>query len=117
LSGDGYIESGGYLSEIYDSGSNTSVYYILSIGANIPADTFLDIQIRASNDSSMTGSTWSGPDGTSNTNYSSSEIFYLQTSIYGRYFQYKASFTSDTENTPLLKEIIINFKIKQQNIN
>ncbi len=110
IGGDGYIESGEYLSEIYDSGSTTSVYYVLSLIADIPTGTFLKTQLRASNDASMIGSTWVGPDGTLNTYFDSSGVSYLPTSIYGRYFQYKTSFTSDTINTPLLKELIVNYE-------
>jgi type II secretory pathway pseudopilin PulG len=116
IGGDGYIESGGYLSEIYDSGTDTSVYYVLSIQADIPTGTSpevqpsLHVQLRSSNDPTMAGSIWMGPDGTSNTSFDSDGVFYLPTSLYGRYFQYKANFTSDTVNTPLLKEIIINYE-------
>lgn len=108
--GEGYVEAGEYLSKIYDSGTQTSIYYVLSLTTEIPTKTSLQIQLRTSNDSSMTGSTWMGPDGTSNTSYGASGVYELPTSLYGRYFQYKAVFSSDTINTPLLKELIVNYE-------
>lgn len=108
--GEGYVPDGEYLSDIYDTASTTSEYYVLSLNADIPQGTTIQIQFRTSNDPSMSDSTWIGPDGTSNTSYESSGVFDFPTSFVGRYIQYKVSFTSDTVNTPLLKEIIINYE-------
>ncbi len=107
--GEGYVEAGEYLSEIHDSVSDSSVYYILSLDADIPTGTSLKIQFRASSDPTMAGSTWVGPDGTSNTYYDSAGVFTLPT-LAGRYLQYKVIFSSDTINTPLLKELVINYE-------
>ena len=111
-SGDGYVPTGQYLSEIFNSGSDTSEYYILGLKTTIPTGTTLKVQLRSSNDSSMAGSTWMGPNGTSNENdyYQDSGIFMLPESLSGRYFQYKVEFTSDTISTPLLEEIVINYE-------
>ena len=108
--GEGYVEAGNYLSEIHDSGFETSEYYVLSLDTDIPTGTSLQIQFRSSNDSTMAGSTWLGPDGTSNTSYQASGVFQLPTSLAGRYLQYKVIFNSDTVYTPLLKELIINYE-------
>ena len=108
--GEGYVEAGDYLSEIHDSGFETSEYYVLSLDTDIPTGTSLQIQFRSSNDSTMAGSTWLGPDGTSNTSYQASGVFQLPTSLAGRYLQYKVIFNSDTVYTPLLKELIINYE-------
>ena len=107
--GEGYVEAGEYLSEIHDSTSDSSEYYILSLDADIPTGTSLKVQFRASSDPTMAGSTWVGPDGTSNTYYDSAGVFTLP-SLAGRYLQYKVIFSSDTINTPLLKELIINYE-------
>ncbi len=107
--GEGYVEAGEYLSEIHDSVSDSSEYYILSLDADIPTGTSLKVQLRTSGDPTMTGSIWIGPDGTSNTYYDSAGVFTLPT-LTGRYLQYKVIFTSDTINTPLLKELVINYE-------
>jgi len=108
--GEGYVEAGEYLSEIYDSGTTTSIYYVISLITEIPTGTSLQIQLRSSDNSSMTGSTWVGPDGTSNTYYSTTGVYELPISMSGQYLQYKATFTSETVYTPLLKELIINYE-------
>jgi len=108
--GNGYLDYGEYTSEIFDTSSLTSEYYILSIGATIPVGTSLDLQVRVSNNITMTESTWVGPDGTSSTYFSSSDTFDLPPFLIGRYFQYKAIFKSDTVQTPLLEEVVINYE-------
>jgi len=108
--GQGYLASGEYLSRIFDTTSSTSEYYILSLKATIPTGTSLQVQIRVSNDSNMQGSEWIGPDGTSSTYFSTSDIFDLPPLLIGRYFQYKAVFGSDTVSTPLLEELVINYE-------
>ena len=107
--GEGYVEAGEYLSEIHDSASESSEYYILSLEADIPTGTSLKIQFRVSSDPTMTGSSWVGPDGTSNTYYDTAGVYTLPL-LAGRYLQYKVIFSSDTINTPLLKELIINYE-------
>lgn len=108
--GEGYLAYGEYLSEIYDSQSETSEYYILGLKTTIQTGTSLQLQLRASNDSSMTGSTWLGPDGTSNTYYQDSGVYTLPTFLIGRYLQYRTIFNSDTVYTPLLEELVINYE-------
>ena len=108
--GNGYLEYGEFLSEIYDTSSSASEYYIMSTVTTIPDGTSLEIQIRVSNDSNMLGSSWIGPDGTANTYFSASDIYDLPPFLIGRYFQYKAVFKSDTVYTPLLEELVINYE-------
>ncbi len=108
--GEGYLPYGEYLSEIYDSGSDTSEYYIMGLKTNIPTGSSLKIHLRTSNSISMTGSTWVGPDGTSNTYYQDSGVYTLPTSLIGRYLQYRVIFNSDTVDTPLLEELVINYE-------
>ncbi|KKP57170.1 hypothetical protein A2436_01795 [candidate division WS6 bacterium RIFOXYC1_FULL_33_9] len=108
--GDGYFSEGLYISDIFDSTSIISTYYILGLTTSVPTGTSLQIQLRVSNDPSMTGSTWIGPDGTSNTYYQETGVYNLPTSLTGRYIQYKAAFGSDTVLTPLLEELVINYE-------
>ncbi len=109
VDGYGYFEDGIHISSPYDTQSDMSEYRIVNIDADIPTATTLRIQLRSSNTPLMTGSTWLGPDGTSNTYYESSGSFPLPSTLSGRYIQYKAEFLSDTISTPLLEELIINY--------
>ncbi len=105
-----YYDEGTYLSQPFDSTSNTAEYYILEIKTEIPPETSIEIQVRASNNSNMSGATWVGPDGTSSTHFSTSGIYDLPSGLKGRYFQYKVFFISnDIEESALLEEIIINY--------
>lgn len=108
--GDGYLEYGEYISEIFDSNSSTSEYYILALNTEIPVGSGLEIQVRTGSDPTMAGSNWIGPDGTSSTFYSQSGVFDFPPFLIGRYIQYRAIFKSDTDSTPLLKELIINYE-------
>lgn len=108
--GNGYLPSGTYISPIFDSESITSEYYILALTASIPTGSTLQIQLRTSSDSNMTGTSWIGPDGTPSTFYQTSGIFELPLNFTGRYLQYKAVFESDTVVTPLIEEIVINYE-------
>lgn len=108
--GIGYLASGQYLSKILDTTSEESTFYTLNLETEIPTGTELRIQLRASSSPTMDGSTWVGPDNTSGTYYSTTGLFNLQTPLHGRYFQYKADFLSDTDKTPLLKELTISYE-------
>lgn len=108
--GYGYVSSGTYTSEIFNSTNLSSQYYVLDLKADIPLDTSLNITFRASNDPSMTGISWIGPDGTSDTSYIVSGIYDLPDNLMGQYFQYRAIFESNTIVTPILKEIVINYE-------
>jgi type II secretory pathway pseudopilin PulG len=108
----GVLPYGEYLSQIFDSQSDTSQYYILSITADIPEETSIKLQLRASNSSTMSGASWLGPDGTSETYFEGSDIYDLPAGIIGRYLQYKIIMESDPnkEFTPVIKEIAINYE-------
>jgi type II secretory pathway pseudopilin PulG len=108
--GNGYVENGEYISQIFDTESILSQYFIITLQRTLPSGTNLQLQIRASDNIDMSGSSWTGPDGTSSTYYEGDEIYNIPMGLLGRYFQYKAVFTSDTVNTPLLEEIIINYE-------
>lgn len=70
----------------------------------------MQIQVRISDNPTMSGVQWQGPDGTSSSYYSTSGTYALPTGTKGRYFQYKADFEGDTINTPLLEELIVSYE-------
>lgn len=107
--GYGYYVDGTHTSQIYDTNSTTSEYYILSTTGVVPAGTSMRTQLRVSNNSNMSGANWFGPDGTASTYFEGVATFDLPTGLIGRYVQYKVSFGSDTVSTPLLEELVINY--------
>lgn len=108
--GYGYFSDGVYTSPIYDTGSDISRYHTLSTTTTVPLNSSLKIQIRTSNSPDMGGSEWIGPDGSTLDYFENSEMYHFPANLEGRFFQYKLYLTSDTVNTPLLEEIIINYE-------
>lgn len=110
---DGYAfyNQGTYISAPYNSESPSSEYYIMAIKTVIPTATTIQIQVRASNNADMSGSTWIGPDGTESTYFDVTGVYDLPIGIVGQYFQYKVAYTSTSiENSALLEELIINYE-------
>ena len=106
-----YYNEGTYISVPFNSQSESSEYYMLGITTQIPEDTDIQIQIRASNDAGMSSATWTGPDGTSDTSYKLTGIYNIPPEIKGKFFQYKVVFSSDSINeSPLLEELVINYE-------
>lgn len=108
--GYGYVASGVYTSPALDSQSDTPVYYIGTLMSQLPANTSLRVQFRASGNVSMTGALWQGPDGTSATYFTDEQGYTLPSTLIGRYIQYKILFTSDTINSPLVEEVVIYYE-------
>ncbi len=108
--GNGYLPEGEFTSQIFDTGSAVSEYYIIVLEDTIPTGTSLKLQLRASDMADMSGSTFIGPDGTNTTYYENSNVYNIADGLIGRYFQYKVIFGSDTVNTPLLEQIVINYE-------
>jgi type II secretory pathway pseudopilin PulG len=108
--GNGYLPNGTYTSSIFNSGSDTSTYYLLGLTSTIPENTSLMVQLRTSNTPDMAGASWRGPDNTGNSFFSTTGVYDLDSLFTGRYFQYRALFESDTVRTPLLEEIIVNYE-------
>jgi hypothetical protein len=106
-SGYGYLSSGDYTSPVFDSTSPTAQYYSIEWSAAIPQNSGLKLQLRSSNDPTMTGSVWIGPDGTGATYFTSQTGTGLPQSLNNkRYFQYKAFFESaDNITTAILNQI------------
>jgi type II secretory pathway pseudopilin PulG len=110
---DGYAfyDKGTYISVPYNSESPSSEYYIMAIKTVIPTATTIQIQVRASNNADMSGSTWIGPDGTESTYFDVTGVYDLPIGIVGQYFQYKVAYTSTSiEDSALLEELIINYE-------
>jgi len=110
---DGYAfyDQGTYESTPFNSESTSSEYYVLAIKTDIPSATTIKIQVRASDNSNMSGSTWIGPDGTASTYFDVTGVYDLPTGIVGQYFQYKVAYTSTSiENSALLEELVINYE-------
>jgi hypothetical protein len=108
--GNGYLPNGEFVSQVFDTNSAVSEYYIMVLENSIPTNTSLKFQLRASDTADMTGTTWLGPDGSDATYYENSDVYNIMDGLVGRYFQYKAIFQSDTVNTPLLEQIVINYE-------
>lgn len=105
--GYGYMPRGEYTSKVFDATSPTAQFFTIEYNAAVPQNSTLKFHVRSSTVSSMTGSAWVGPDGTSNTYFSSQQITALPSILSNkRYLQYKAYFTSqDTVNTSVLNQI------------
>jgi len=104
--GYGYIESGQYVSSVFDTEATNTLYYYVSWFETTPALTDIKLQLRSANSSDMAGAVWIGPDGTSSTYFTNSIGSLLPNSLNSnRYIQYKAYLTGDTIATPELEEI------------
>lgn len=101
----GYYTSGTYESQSFDALSEVAFNYIIFNGTE-PSNTDLQIQIASNNDDA----TWNyvGPDGTSGTYYEGGDAIPL-TQVLGRYFRFKAFFSSDGSDTPVLEDATVNY--------
>lgn len=110
--GNGFLPTGTYTSEIIDSQSDTSEYYTLTVDSEIPEGTTMKIQFRlASSPSAVSTTPWRGVNET--TPYiTESGTFLLPMGTSGRYLQYKVDFTSDIikAKSPLLKELVFEYE-------
>jgi len=107
----GYFSSGTLASSVLDTGKS-SAFNRISFTGSLPANTMIGFQAAVSN--SPTGPwLFYGPGGTSSETdlYSVAEGQGLWLGAnQGRYFRYKALLKStDGENTPILKDVTINY--------
>jgi len=111
INGYGYIPSGDYTSNVFDTDSTTTTYYYMEWLGLKPAGTDLKLQVRAGTTEDLSALPWIGPDGTVSSFYTAMLPTALPTSFKNkRYFQYKAFFTSDTISTSRLDQIKINYQ-------
>ena len=105
-----YGTNGTFESQSYDSGSNSS-FKTISWDAVIPTETGIRIQIRtATTELKLNSKLFIGPDGTSSTFYTYSPVTIWSGHNGDRWVQYKVYFnTSDMNETPILKNVIISY--------
>ncbi len=110
-SGQGYMNSGQYLSPIFNLSKENLRFYSTHIYGTEPGGTELKVQFRTGNNSEMINTTWFGPDGTENTSFSLGETEITLPSREGPYFQYKADLVSNESLlTPTLDKIDITYE-------
>lgn len=103
--GTAYNLTGTYESASFDALSTVAFNYIDFVLSE-PASTNINFQIATNTNNT----TWNyvGPDGTSGTYYESAGEIPL-TVVQGRYFRFRAYFTSDGANTPELQSFNVNY--------
>jgi type II secretory pathway pseudopilin PulG len=110
-SGYGYANSAEYTSSVYDTGTSSTVYYFVSWLETMPVGTDIQIQLRTSNNPDMSGSSWVGPDGSGGTFFTTETGERTPASLnFKRYLQFRAVFSGDTIETPLLEEISVSYQ-------
>jgi type II secretory pathway pseudopilin PulG len=109
--GYGYTDAGEYTSAVFDTTNTDSIYYYMSWMETTTAVTDIQVQVRSSNLSNMSGAVWVGPDGTSGTFYTDIAGGILPNILNSnRYLQFRAYLTGDTNETPYLEEVSIIYK-------
>ncbi|EKD56482.1 MAG: hypothetical protein ACD_58C00172G0001, partial [uncultured bacterium] len=106
----GHFMNGEYISKTFDAGQEVAFNRIFWT-ATIPVGTELKFQIATNSDSAS----WNfvGPDGTSSTYFTPSSTQSVNfTNVLGRYFRYKAFFsTTDGGLTPILDSFSLNYSL------
>ncbi len=106
--GNGYVTTGDYTSQTFDTESETPNYFSVSFNGIINANTTARIQLRTSTTTDFSTSNWIGPDGTSSTYFSANSSEYLPDSLDNkRYLQYKVYLTSDSVLTPYFEDVTL----------
>lgn len=104
--------TGEFISGIFDTGSTDTRYNFIEWDhVDVPSGS-VSVQLRTANTAgNITTATWTGPDGTNATNYTSARtpIVLNANSTGSRYFQYRVNLASDGNNTPLLNDVRINY--------
>lgn len=104
-SGGSYETSGDFESQSFNAGNVVAFNYV-DFSITEPVGTDMNFQIATNNDDS----TWNfvGPDGTSGTYYESPGAIPLA-NVLGQYFRFKAFFTGDGSDTPILEDFSVNY--------
>ncbi len=109
--GYGYPTNGEYQSQVFDTGSTSTYYYLLDAYGLKPSGTDVKIQIRTGTSADLSAESYRGPDGTTGTYFTInnsnpiSEFFNNK-----QYFQYRVELTSDTIYTPRLDEVKLTYQ-------
>lgn len=105
-----YNTSGTFTSDSVDTGSDTTTYY--SIAWTEGGNGDLTFQIRTANtEGNLSSATWVGPDGSGALYYDTSgaSITLDSATTGSRWIQYKAYFSGDGDNSPILEDITIDY--------
>lgn len=106
-----YLESGSYESSVFDTNVESPYYYSISWDETLLDNTDLRLQVRAGSTADLSSVNWAGPDGTDGTYFTNPQGELLPSLVQSkRYIQYKAFYSSDKVNTPVLEEIRINYQ-------
>jgi type II secretory pathway pseudopilin PulG len=115
-----YESSGEFISVPHDTGSEATDYKSISWLADTPPGTSISLQLRTADTEenligdggSNPGEDFVGPDGTNSSFYTDSyTAITLNPSRSGnRFFQWRALFSSDTNASPSLDEVTINYE-------
>lgn len=110
--GQGYAVLGTFVSQVFDSGGSSAVYFSIDVVGTVPASGDIRVQARAF-DTPEPGPEvqWFGPDGTAATYFvvdGSQSIPSIAN--HQRYIQFKVELLSDTESTPVLEEVVISYQ-------
>lgn len=107
-----YATAGTFTSTVFDTGMTSNNFYNVLATATTPQNTLLRLQIRSSNDAAqLLTLPFLGPDGTSISYYSPNQNISIHSSISNkRYIQYKIFLESDSNATPSLDKVEINYQ-------
>lgn len=104
--------SGTYVSDIFDTGSNSTIYNFIEWATDEVIGGSMKFQIRTADSAeNIESATWAGEDGTDATYYQvpRTVIKLSNDSAGSRYFQYMATLESNGVNTPVIKSVRINY--------
>jgi hypothetical protein len=111
--GIGYFLTGTFESSTFDTGAASPVYNYVDWTTDEPVGTRIEWQLRTADiEANLLAAVWVGPDGTSGTFYTSpGELIELDPGASGtQWIQYKAYFYSDSTNTPILKDVTLDYE-------
>lgn len=115
--GNGFLPIGTFTSNAIDSKSDTSEYYTVTVDAEIPEGTTMEILFKFADTEALVNATttpWRGIERQGETiiPLTTSGTYMLPIGARGRYLKYKVEFKSDTEKakTALLKELIFEYE-------
>ncbi len=75
--GSSFEEEGEFISSIFDTTYNDPSYHLIQWTSSIPGNTSLELQVRAPDNSDMSGANWVGPDNTGSTYFTNGEREFL----------------------------------------
>lgn len=107
--GYGYVPEGFFISRVFDTESDSPSYFNYSWEGDLPAGTNIELQFRSGDSSNLNSIAWVGPDGTSNTYFTSKVSNSLPVQLQDhRYLQYRLRLTStDIAESPVFRNISI----------